>query len=116
MLDRLHIFRASWTLVDQGVVSLGAFLVNVQLARHLSPEDYGVFALLFGAFLGLQLFNSSLLFYPMSIRLPVVSGPGHAQLLAATLLLVVAFCVPLCAALAMGLLVIGRGELIAPVL
>lgn len=112
MLDRLHVFRASWTLVDQGVVSLGAFLVNVQLARHLAADDYGTFALLLGAFLGLQLFNSSLLLYPMSIRLPVMQGIGRDELLSATVLLVVAFCMPLGAVLAAGLCVFGRGDLI----
>ena len=116
MLDRLHIFRASWTLVDQGVVSLGAFLVNVQLARHLVPEDYGTYALLFGAFLGLQLFNSSLLLYPMSIRLPIAAPEDRTPLLAATVLLVLAYSVPLCAALAAGLAIFGHRDLIAPVL
>ena len=116
MLDRQHIFRASWTLVDQGVVSLGAFLVNVQLARHLVPEDYGVYALLFGAFLGLQLVNSSLLLYPMSIRLPVAAPTDRMPLLAATTLLVLAYSAPLCAVLAAGLAIFGHRDLIVPVL
>ena len=84
MLARLHVSRASWTLANQGVVSLGTFLVNVQLARQLPTEDYGAFALLLGAFLALQLFNSSLLLYPMSIRLPVMQGASREQLLSAT--------------------------------
>jgi len=115
MLNKLHVFRASWTLVDQGIVSLGAFLVNVQLARQLAPEDYGTYALLLGAFLGLQLFNSSLLLYPMSIRLPVAKG-AEPEVLAATTLLVATFCVPLCIVLAVGLTVFGRAELVAPAL
>ena len=32
---RLLVERASWTLIDQGVVSLGGFILNVQLARYL---------------------------------------------------------------------------------
>jgi O-antigen/teichoic acid export membrane protein len=116
MLDRLHVLRASWTLVDQGLVSLGAFLVNVQLARQLAAEDYGTYALLLGGLLGLQLFNSSLLLYPMSIRLPVLQGPGKKQLQSATVLLVAVACIPLSAALAAGLFLLGRGDLILPAL
>jgi O-antigen/teichoic acid export membrane protein len=116
MLARLHVSRASWTLANQGVVSLGTFLVNVQLARQLPAEDYGAFALLLGSFLALQLFNSSLLLYPMSIRLPVMQGPSREQLLSATGLLVAALCVPLSLVLAIGLEILGRPDLILPVL
>ena len=114
MLDRLHVSRASWTLVDQGLVSLGAFLVNVQLARQLAAEDYGTYALLVGGLLGLQLFNSSLLLYPMSIRLPVMQGASQKKLRSTTVLLVVGACVPLSAALVAGLFVLGRGDLALP--
>ena len=62
------------------------------------------FALLLGGFLALQLFNSSLLLYPMSIRLPVMQGASREQLLSATRLLVAALCVPLSLVLAAGLL------------
>ena len=41
--------RASWTLVDQCVVSGGNFMLNVLLARVLSEQDYGEFALFLGA-------------------------------------------------------------------
>jgi O-antigen/teichoic acid export membrane protein len=102
--------------VDQGIVSLGAFLFNVQLARQLPVEEYGVFALLLGAFLGLQLITSSLLLYPMSIRLPVTQGSGRDALLSATFLLVTLFCVPLAAVLAAALYWFDRGDLILPAL
>src|SRR5258706_2121486 len=42
---RLLIDRASWTLVDQCVVSLGNFVLDVLLARHLAAANYGTFAL-----------------------------------------------------------------------
>ena len=116
MLDRQHVHRASWTLVDQGLVSLGAFLVNVQLARQLTTEDYGTFALLFGGFLTLQLFNSSLLLYPMSIRLPVMHDTGKKQLQSATVLLVAGFSIPLSCVLALALYLLSRGDLILPAL
>jgi O-antigen/teichoic acid export membrane protein len=114
MPNKLHLFRASWTLVDQGVVSAGAFLVNVQIARNLPASEYGTFALLLGAFMALQLFNSSLLLYPMSIRLPVMEKDDKKALQATTVLLVLGLCIPLCAALAIGLVVLGRGDLALP--
>ena len=46
-----HWFRSSWTILDQGVVSLGAFLLNIVLARHLPPAEYGMFALIIGSLL-----------------------------------------------------------------
>jgi O-antigen/teichoic acid export membrane protein len=114
MPARLHFSRASWTLVDQGLVSLGAFLVNIQLARHLSAEQFGTFALLLGGFLGLQLFSSSLLLYPMSISLPLLQGTERTRLHATTVLLVALLCLPLCAAFSVALAALGRADLIAP--
>lgn len=116
MFNKGHVLSASWTLLDQGLVSLGTFLVSVQLARQLPAADYGTFALLYGGFLGLQIFNSSVLFYPMSIRLPVLEGTAKKQLHAATALLAAAFCVPLGLVLAGALFALGRPDLIAPAL
>ncbi|MBR0874905.1 hypothetical protein JQ633_31425 [Bradyrhizobium tropiciagri] len=58
-----------WTLLDQGVISLGTFLVNVQLARQLGAPEYGTFALLFGGFFLFQHFNASLIYYPLMLKL-----------------------------------------------
>lgn len=107
-----HIKQASWTLIDQGLVSLGAFLVNIQLARQLAAEEFGAFALLLGGLLGLQLFTSSLLLYPMSVRLPVLQGAARERLYGATVLLVGIIWVPLCAALGVALLILRRPDLI----
>jgi len=112
MSTSIHVRRASWTLIDQGLVSLGAFLVNVQLARQLPAEQFGVFALLLGGLLGLQLFTSSLLLYPMSISMPVLQGIARERLFAATVQLVAAICVPLCSVLAIALLALHRSDLI----
>lgn len=112
MRARLHVLRASWTLIDQGLVSLGTFLVNVQLARQLPQEEFGTFALLYGGFLALQLFNSSLLLYPMSIRLTVLEGEAQRRLQATTALLVLGFCLPLMAVLGSALSILGRSDLV----
>ena len=65
-----HFFeRASWTLVDQCVVSGGNFLLNVLLARKLSQDDYGEFALFLGAIFLLRAIDYSLISYPVAVRL-----------------------------------------------
>lgn len=67
---------AFWTLLDQGAISLGAFLVNVQLARQLDAPEYGTFALLFGSYFLVQLFNASLIFFPLMLKL---AGGGEER-------------------------------------
>ncbi len=116
MPNRATLPRMSWTMVDQGLVSVGNFLLNVLLARNLPPEEYGTFALIFGAFLGLQLFNASLLSYPLSIGLPVVAREDEQRLVATNFVLMLGMCLPLGSALAAGLLIFGRADLILPAL
>jgi O-antigen/teichoic acid export membrane protein len=60
---------AFWTLFDQGAISLGSFLLNVGLARHLTGQEYGTFALLLGAFFMIQHFNASFIYYPLMMKL-----------------------------------------------
>lgn len=59
---------ALWSLADQGAVSLGNFLTHIILARTLPPREYGVFALLFGALIGLNALQSCVVNYPLSLR------------------------------------------------
>src|SRR5829696_8632974 len=60
---------AFWTLLDQGSISLGTFLVNIELARELDATEYGTFALLFGVYFLIQLLNAALIFFPLMLRL-----------------------------------------------
>lgn len=108
--------RVSWTMVDQGLVSVGNFVLNVTLARHLAPEDYGTFALIFGGFLALQLVNASLLSYPLSIRLPTAPQADHPRLVATNFVLALAACIPLGVVLATVLAVFERTDLAVPAL
>src|SRR5262245_10492447 len=78
---KLLVERASWTLVDQGVVSAGNFLLNVLLARTLSEADYGEFVLFLGAIYILRTFDYSFISYPLSIRACVVTEDEHGRLL-----------------------------------
>ena len=106
--------KASWSLANQGVVSLGNLLINLQLARLLPVAEYGVFALLLSGMLALQVISTSLFSYPLSVRLATVQGEAHAKLLSLTLVLVVAACLILDLVLIAGLAYFDRPELMVP--
>ncbi|QWG17265.1 hypothetical protein KMZ68_20155 [Bradyrhizobium sediminis] len=111
---RLLIQRASWTLIDQGVVSFGNFLLNVTLARTLSEEDYGEFALFLGAVFMLRTIDYSLVSYPLSVRLCVASGEERAGLLGNTILLAVALGLMLAVVMALGTRVLEVDNIVLP--
>lgn len=111
-----HLRRTFWTLLDQGVVSLGTFLLNIVLARHLSPAEYGTFALLLGALLLVQVINSSLIFYPMSIRSAVLPARARPRLIGRSLVLLGVLSLPFILAAAVVLIATGRTELLLPLL
>jgi O-antigen/teichoic acid export membrane protein len=108
--------RLSWTLLDQGIVSAGAFVVQIALARRLPAEDYGVFALVFSGLMALQLCNATLLFHPMSVRVSAAAEDRRPTLLGASLILVAALSVSLCIVLAAALVAFGRPDLLVPAL
>jgi hypothetical protein len=54
-------------VADQGVVSLGNFLLGFSLARLLPPEQYGIFAVLFSLMILLNLMHAALVVYPLSL-------------------------------------------------
>jgi O-antigen/teichoic acid export membrane protein len=110
----LLIGRASWTVADQVVVSLGNFLVNVQLARGLTLGEYGMFAILLGGFMALQIVNSSLVFYPFTVRFATAPVGQRATLLSTTLLLQVMTSLQLGTLLVAGLLAFGHSDLVLP--
>jgi O-antigen/teichoic acid export membrane protein len=98
-----HFFeRASWTLVDQCVVSGGNFLLNVALARELSQHDYGRFALFLGAIYFLRAIDYSVISYPLSLRLCVARDDERAGLLGTTSLLAIGLSLVLVSVMAVG--------------
>jgi O-antigen/teichoic acid export membrane protein len=103
-----------WTLVDQCIVSLGNFAVNLLLARLLTPADYGVYSLLFLAMLGLQTVTSSLVFYPLSVHGTVLAANERAALFGSGLVLLGALSVPLAFLLAAMLWMVSQLTLILP--
>src|ERR1700685_1566655 len=60
------------SLVDQALTSAGSFGVNVLLARWMSPNQYGAFAVAFAGYLFLTGFYNALLLEPM-----IVIGPAR---------------------------------------
>lgn len=111
---KLTIQRASWTLVDQGVVSFGNFLLNVLLARTLSEEDYGEFALFLGAIFMLRTIDYSLISYPLSVCLHAASDEERAGLLGNTILLAVALSGILVVTMALGTLLLEVDNIVLP--
>jgi len=99
-----------WAFADQGVVSLGSFMVTLVMARQLTTAEFGVFAIL----LGIQVTASTGHFSLIGIPLMVLSGNKErrdqlpAVALGCTLLTSGAFTV----LLAVTVLVLGRPDLL----
>jgi O-antigen/teichoic acid export membrane protein len=111
---KLLIERASWTLVDQGVVSSGSFLLNVLLARSFSDHDYGEFTLFIAAIFFLRTIDYSLISYPLSVQLCVVTDDERAGLLGNTALLSVALSLVLAVVVALGITLLEVDEILLP--
>jgi O-antigen/teichoic acid export membrane protein len=61
--------RATWVLVDQGVVSAGTFIsITVILARKLSQGDYGSFNIFFDTMMYLNSLQAALVVYPLTLQ------------------------------------------------
>lgn len=107
--------RTTWALVDQGIVSLGTFLVSVMLARTLPSSEYGVYALLLATAAALQLPNTSLVAYPLGVRLATTDSEECARLSTSSVGVVAAFSLALSITIVVALFSLGRPDLIAPV-
>ena len=78
---------ATWTLADQAVLSLGTFLFNIVLARHIPISSYGGYAMFIGIMSLIQVLCGTLLFYPLSVRGAVLDEIGRRRLIATSLML-----------------------------
>lgn len=67
LLDKIYTSRMSWSLVDQGIVSVGNFLIVVLLAHSVPPADLGLYAVLFGIIQTSKALHNGLVEYPMTI-------------------------------------------------
>ena len=115
MLSNPLVNRASWTLINQGIVSAGNFTLNIVLARHLSAADYGIFVLFLGVTFFLRAVDYSFISYPLSIRIHTSPGETHPRLLANTVLLCTILCLGLVALVALCVALLGRSDSILPV-
>ncbi|WP_412060254.1 glycosyltransferase [Rubrivirga sp. IMCC45206] len=66
--------QGTWTVMDQALFAGANFLVNVLLARWLTPEAYGAFTVAFVVFLLAGTVHGGLLIEPM-----LVFGPGKFE-------------------------------------
>lgn len=55
-------------LADQAVASLGNFALSIWLARHLSVNDYGVYAIALSFIVFLNTLHQAVVTYPLSVR------------------------------------------------
>lgn len=63
--------KGSFALLDQGLFAGANFILNILLARWLTPGEYGAFAVAFSVFLLLGVFHAAIFTEPM-----MVFGPG----------------------------------------
>ncbi len=59
--------KGIWSILDQALFAGVNFLLNVMLARWLSPESYGAFTVAFSIFTLLGIFHTALLTEPMLV-------------------------------------------------
>jgi len=106
--------KASWTLIDQSVVSFGNFLLNVLLARSLSQQEFGQFALFLGAIFILRIIDYSFISYPVSLRLCNADDEKRASLLGNTILIAAALALVLVLIMALGTALLGASHIVLP--
>jgi len=70
--DKLRVWgmKSALSLIDQGLTSAAGFGVNLFLARWMSADAYGAFALAFAGFLFVSGFHNVLLLEPLSVMGP----------------------------------------------
>src|SRR4051812_33758241 len=97
-----------WVLGDQGVVSLGNFVTQLMLARHLGLKQLGVYAILYELTLFLNSMQASMVLFPLIIRGAVADQQRMSRLAGRALVLTIVL-VPVVGsgALAVGALIEG---------
>jgi O-antigen/teichoic acid export membrane protein len=66
--------RGAWALVDQGLFALATVVLNVWLARCVSPQAYGAFAVGYSLLLFIGAFHTALLTEPLLVFGPAKYG------------------------------------------
>jgi O-antigen/teichoic acid export membrane protein len=109
-LDAARRSPGFWAFVDQGIVSIGSFLVTLVLARRLPVAEFGVFGVLVGVLLTANTAHASFIGIPLMV---LSGGKGNRDRLPAVAL---GWTVPSCAlfiaVLAVTVVVLGRPGLL----
>lgn len=79
--------KTSFSIADQFAISGANFILNILLARWLSPVEYGAFAITFSFFLFLSGFHNALILEPMSVIGPSRHENNLSEYLGANILL-----------------------------
>jgi O-antigen/teichoic acid export membrane protein len=109
LLEKLIWLRKGATAVaDQGLLSGSSFLISVFLARQLSAEEYGAYALAFSIFLFISSFHNGLLLEPMSVFGPASYADRLRSYLGTLFRLHFALCLPMSLMLALGVFALDR--------
>ncbi len=66
--------RVGFSILDQGLFSGSHFVLNIFLARWLSPQDYGAFAVAYAAYLFCSGFHYALILDPLAVFGPLVKA------------------------------------------
>jgi len=61
------VHKGGLALFDQGLISGSNFIISILLARWLTPEFYGAYAVAFGIYVLLQLIYGALILEPMAV-------------------------------------------------
>lgn len=104
--------RGFWALVDQGIASLGTFLVGVMLARAVDPEEYGAYAIILGILFFLNVFHNALITYPLSIQGATLSESELGKLAGANILWTLVTSTPLSIGMAAVVLVVSDASVV----
>ena len=59
--------RGAWAVSDQGLFAVSSALLNILLARWLTPSAYGAFAVAYSVSLFMGAFHTALLTEPMLV-------------------------------------------------
>ncbi len=62
--------QLSLSVIDQGIYSGGTFIVQILVARWLSPDEFGAFAVMFSFLILLACFSNGLVIEPLSVLGP----------------------------------------------
>jgi hypothetical protein len=82
--------RATWVLIDQGLVSMGNFLMLGMLQRTLVPAEMGAYQVLFETILYLNGLQNALVIYPLLVKGAVGDRVNLGRLATASIILTLA--------------------------